>query len=174
MEHFCGAIGQHVKNRRNPYRSLDWRAQDIAQLQLVKLKYGLIDELSLKRSNVNVKGGGMMFEDGPCKCFAILSLEHVPEGNVTDTEYVILPPKKKLKIDNWLHRKLAAMLVTRYSPDDPQMKISMATASKHIPARVCQWGQVQICNGGNRFKGCALVKGQRYARNCSYVKVSTS
>ena len=68
MERFCGAIGQHVKNRRNPYASLDRRARDIAQLQLVKLKYGLMGELSPKRSNIDVQSGGLTFEDGPCTC----------------------------------------------------------------------------------------------------------
>jgi hypothetical protein len=68
MEHFCGAISQHVKNRRDPYTNLNQRAQDVAQLQLVKLKYGLMDELTPKRSNSNLRGGGVMFEDGPCRC----------------------------------------------------------------------------------------------------------
>jgi hypothetical protein len=67
MECFCGAVGQHVKNRRNPYASLDRQAQDIAQLQLIKLKYGLMDELSPKCST-NIRGGGITFEDGPCRC----------------------------------------------------------------------------------------------------------
>ena len=63
-------------------------------------------------------------------------------------------------------------LVTRYSPDDPQMKISMNTASKYVPTSVRQWGQAKICNGGDQFKCRALLKGQRQARDCTYVKVS--
>ena len=68
MERFCGAVGQHVRNRRNPYASLDQRARDIAQLQLIKLRYGLMDELSSKRSITDIWGGGIIFEDGPCRC----------------------------------------------------------------------------------------------------------
>ena len=68
MERFCGAVGQHIKNQHDPYASLDRRAQDIAQLQLVKLKYGLIDKLSSKHLNIDVRGGSLTFEDGPCKC----------------------------------------------------------------------------------------------------------
>ena len=60
MERFCGAIGQHVKNRRNPYASLDRRARDIARLQLIKLKYGLMSD--------NAGGEGIVFEDSPCTC----------------------------------------------------------------------------------------------------------
>jgi len=67
MERFCGTIGQHVKNRCDPYASLDRRARDVAQLQLVKLKYGLMNELSSKRPNVDLRGGGMTFRDGPCR-----------------------------------------------------------------------------------------------------------
>jgi hypothetical protein len=67
MERFCGAIGQHIRNRRDPYASLDRRARDVAQLQLVKLKYGLMNELTPKRSNCDTRGGGVTFEDGPCR-----------------------------------------------------------------------------------------------------------
>lgn len=76
MERFCGAVGQHVKNRRNPYASLDRRARDIAQLQLIKLKYGLMDELSLKRPNVDTRGGSLVFQDGPCAYISNLLCDH--------------------------------------------------------------------------------------------------
>lgn len=66
MERFCGAIGQHVKNRRNPFASLDRRVRDVAQLHLIKLKYGLMHELSPKRSNVDTRDGGVTFDEGPC------------------------------------------------------------------------------------------------------------
>jgi len=91
---------------------------------------------------------------------------------ITDSNYILLPPKKSLAIDGGLLKKLAAALVTRYSPDDPRMKISIATVSKYVPASVCQWGQVQIRDGGDRFKCHALLKGQAHSRDCTYVKVS--
>ena len=68
MECFCGAIGQHIKNQHNPYASLDQRAWDVAQLQLVKLKYGLMDELSPKCSNIDMRGGDLTFQGGSCRC----------------------------------------------------------------------------------------------------------
>lgn len=85
---------------------------------------------------------------------------------------ILLPPKRNLDIDSRLRKKLAAALVTRYSPDNPHMKISMATASKYIPTSVHQWGQAQIHHGGDCFKCRALLKGQSHARDCTYVKVS--
>ena len=67
MERFCGTIGRHVKNRCNPYACLDRRVRDLAQLQMIKLKYGLMDKLSPARPIVDVRAGGMMFEDGSCR-----------------------------------------------------------------------------------------------------------
>ena len=93
---------------------------------------------------------------------------------IQDSNYILLPPNRGLEIDNRLKRKLAATLVTRYSPDDPQKKISIATASKHVPASVRQWGQAQIRGGGDRFKCHVLLKGQRHSRNCTFVKVGVS
>ena len=89
-----------------------------------------------------------------------------------DSEYVLLPPKRVLEIDHRLQRKLAAALVTRYSPDDPQMKISIATTSRHVPTSLYQWGQAQVRGGGDRFKCRALLKDQRWVHDCTYVKVS--
>ena len=68
MGHFCGAVGRHVKNRQNPYASLDRRVRDLAQLQTVKLKYGLMDKFSPKRPIADGRGGGTTFKDGPCRC----------------------------------------------------------------------------------------------------------
>ena len=90
-----------------------------------------------------------------------------------DSDYILLPPKRKLKINSRLHKKLAAALVTRYSPNNPQMKILMATASKYIQKSVCQWGQAQIRNGGNWFKCRVLLKGQKHTCDSTYVKLST-
>ncbi|KAF9779868.1 hypothetical protein BJ322DRAFT_1012870 [Thelephora terrestris] len=46
----------------------------------------------------------------------------------------------------------------------------MTTASKYVPASVQQWGQAQISSGGDYFKCRALLKGQRHARDCTYIK----
>jgi hypothetical protein len=49
MERFCGAITRGNKNRANPYTSLDRRVRDVAQLQMVKVKFGLLETLSLRQ-----------------------------------------------------------------------------------------------------------------------------
>ena len=67
MECFCSTVGQHVKNRCNPYADIDQRVRDLTRLQMIKLKYGLMAELSLIRlAFVDVRARGMMFEDRPC------------------------------------------------------------------------------------------------------------
>jgi len=104
----------------------------------------------------------------------VSNTSHVTAPNrcATDSDYILLPPEKSLEIDGRLLKKLAAALVTRYSPDDPRMKISIATASKYVPTSVRQWGQAQIRNEGDRFKCRALLKTQAHSRDCTYVKVS--
>lgn len=170
MERFCGSLGRHIKNRRNPYASLDRRVQNISQLQLIKLKYGLTHMLSSSRSSENGTDKGVIFEDSPCKrhIFPIVTLTHI---GLSDSDYCLLPPERQFLVDQGTRKKLAAALVTRYSPDDPRHKISIATASKYVPDSIRQWGQVQICGGGDRFKCGALLKNQKHSRDCTYVKV---
>ena len=98
----------------------------------------------------------------------------ITDNYAEDSDYVLLPPKRKLKIDHQLRKKLTMALVTRYSPDDPWMKVLIATTSKYVPASVRQWGQAQIRDGGDRFKCCAMLKGQRCTCDCTYMKVNTS
>ena len=107
-------------------------------------------------------------------CTSLISWTTTTEKYAADSEYVLLPPTKKFAIDSGLCKKLAAALVTRYSPDNPLMKISIATASKYVPMSVHQWGQGHIRGGGDWFKCCGLLRGQRHARDCTYVKVSTA
>ena len=66
MERFCGAVGRHIKNRCNPYADIDRRVRDLARLQMIRLRYGLMDELSPTRLVVDIRAGGTTFEDGPC------------------------------------------------------------------------------------------------------------
>jgi hypothetical protein len=49
MERYCGFLKRDgVRNRRAPYASLDNRVLHIAQLNTTKIRYGLVDTLSLK------------------------------------------------------------------------------------------------------------------------------
>ena len=69
---------------------------------------------------------------------------------------------------------LAAALVTRYSPDDPRLKIPIAKAKICLPEIVRQWGQVQIMGGGDKLTCSALIKPGRYTRDCTFIKVCSN
>ena len=49
MERYCGFLKRDgVRNRRKPFASLDNRVQHVAQLNITKIRYNLVDLLSLK------------------------------------------------------------------------------------------------------------------------------
>lgn len=51
MERYCGFLKRDgVRNRRKPYASLDNRVRHVAQLNTTKIRYCLVDLLSLKES----------------------------------------------------------------------------------------------------------------------------
>ena len=55
MERYCGFLKRSgVRNRKNPYKSLDRRVLDISRLHVLKLKYGLMDTLPPKRPQQDV------------------------------------------------------------------------------------------------------------------------
>ena len=73
MERFCGAVTRGNKNRANPYASLDRRVRDVAQLQMVKVKFGLLETLSLRRPQGEPDEDADTF-DG-CMCYIVLFVQ---------------------------------------------------------------------------------------------------
>jgi len=45
MERFCGSLVVSIKSRKHPYTFLAHRVRDIARLSMIKVQYGLTDEL---------------------------------------------------------------------------------------------------------------------------------
>ena len=69
----------------------------------------------------------------------------------TDPQRVFMRPRKMLALDKDVREKLAAALVTRYSPLQGQ-KIPFFVAKNCIPmGPVLQWGKIQITGGGDRL-----------------------
>lgn len=57
MERFCGSLLPSIKSRKYPFTSLDHRVRDIAQLDQLKLLYGLSGELDLSdRRDAEIRG----------------------------------------------------------------------------------------------------------------------
>ena len=53
MEQYCGFLKRNgVRNRRKPYASLDNRVRHVAQLNTAKIRYRLVDLLSLKEPKI--------------------------------------------------------------------------------------------------------------------------
>lgn len=61
-ERFCGAIVQDTHSRKHPYTSMAHRLRDIAQLNQIKLVYGLTNELDLSDSR-DAEDSGMHLTD---------------------------------------------------------------------------------------------------------------
>jgi hypothetical protein len=65
MERYCGFLKRDgVRNRRKPYASLDNRVRQVTQLNITKIRYDLVDLLSLTELR---KEDGDVFPEHTCK-----------------------------------------------------------------------------------------------------------
>lgn len=166
MERFCGFLKRDgVRNRKKPYASLDNRVRHIAQLNVTKLRYNLVNLLSLE----NPEGeGGDVFPERACQHFSIFIYALTLP---TDPQRVLMQPRKVMILDQDVQTALAKALVTRYSPLRGR-KIAMFTAREYVPNQaVSQWGRVQIAEGGDRMCCRAILAPGSLGRDCTYVRV---
>lgn len=57
MERFCGSLLPAIRSRRHPFRSIDRRLLELAQLHQLKAIYGLEDQLNLSpEKGVDISG----------------------------------------------------------------------------------------------------------------------
>ena len=71
MERYCGFLKRNgVRNRRRPYASLNKHAPHVAQLNITKIKYGLVNLLSLTGP---AKADGDIFPEHLYKLFFLVS-----------------------------------------------------------------------------------------------------
>ena len=85
MERFCGAITRGNKNRANPYASLDRWVRDIAQLQTIKIKFGLLETLSLRQPKDELDDDADTFDGCAYMVFYLsdsMSLKSIPRRRV--------------------------------------------------------------------------------------------
>jgi len=72
MERYCGFLKRDgVRNRRKPYASLDNRVRHVAQLNITKIRYNLVDLLSLTGSR---KEDGDMFPERACEGLPVFTM----------------------------------------------------------------------------------------------------
>jgi hypothetical protein len=171
MERYCGFVKRRaVRSRSHPYASINRRILEMAQLNVILMKYGLRKKLTLKARRDKVKKD--KFPE--CKSYSAPSHRAVAEMLWVDPHYTLLAPRKKLKINEGLRRQLADLIITRCSPDFGIRKIPNAVARKYVPDQLKEWGRVQLADGGDRIKAHALVdKDTPIRRTCCFVRVST-
>jgi len=171
MEHYCGFVKQRaVRSRAHPYASIDCRILEMAQLNVILLKYGLKKSLELKGKHAN-----MIKDKFPeCKPIVFPSRWIVIKLYQIDPQYTLLAPRKRLKITEGLRRQLAELIVTRCSLDSGRWKIPTTATRKYIPDHLTEWGRAQMADGGDRIRGYALTNENLPARRtCSFVRVSS-
>ena len=83
-------------------------------------------------------------------------------------------PWKLLALDEDICTVLAKALITRFSPLTGR-KIPTFTAKRYVPTvAICQWGRVQIAEGGDTMCCHGMIKSGLLGRDCTYVRVSYS
>jgi hypothetical protein len=136
MERFCGRLRLAIKNRRFPYVNMDNYLVDSAHLAIIKLLYGLSDELSLRSKPVE-KGvciPGCQYLDE--YCWAYTDRTHA------DRTCAFYPPSNKgTSVEPGIMNKVVAALATRYST-------SVDVVRRCITAPIHEYGTVKITIGG--------------------------
>ncbi|KAJ7774069.1 hypothetical protein B0H16DRAFT_1713902 [Mycena metata] len=146
MERFCGSLVPAVKSRKFPFASLAHRLRDVAQLNQIKLLYGLTDELNLS-ADKEVGETGRAFDD-----YDNLRLVY---------------PNRVIDVDEPLRKKIAAYLTTNYT-------ISGPAARQHVPKRLSLWGKMKQLGGGDLIHAWDLVSGYHTSpesfRDATFIK----
>ncbi|KAJ7718168.1 hypothetical protein B0H16DRAFT_1797871 [Mycena metata] len=146
MERFCGSLVPAVKSRKHPFASLAHRLRDVAQLNQIKLLYGLTDELNLS-ADKEVGDTGHAFAD-----YDQLRLVY---------------PNRLIDVDEPLRRKIAAYLTTNYV-------ISRSAALTHVPKTLSLWGKLKQLGGGDLIHAWDLVSGYHTSpesfRDATFIK----
>ncbi|KAJ7125549.1 hypothetical protein C8R43DRAFT_898664 [Mycena crocata] len=145
-ERFVGFLVRSSKSRRNPYASFARRLREIAQNNVIKLKYNLHRELDLSdRYNDELKGHGLM---------------EYPEIRV-------LQPHAKGPLPREVHKAVRNYLLRTFD-------ISELEVDGSIPQTVSHWGRISFLGGGDLIRGTDLVHlSENYiTRDASFIKYS--
>ena len=82
-----------------------------------------------------------------------------------------MPPRKVLRLDEDVRKKLTVALITRFSPLNGR-KIPSNIAKQYIPTEaVLQWGRVQVAEGGDRMCCRGMIKPESLGHDCTYIRV---
>ncbi|RXW12674.1 hypothetical protein EST38_g13181 [Candolleomyces aberdarensis] len=144
MERFCGRLARFIRSRRFPFSNLDNQVLAHAQMTQIKNHYNLHTELSLTR-----------------KAGRTVNWEYqIP--NLAYSKYVLVSPRQRNPaISSSLLTKIAAALVTRFSPLETTVREDL------IPIRdmkellstfsIESWGRLRRLEGGDTMLASQLV-----------------
>ncbi|KAJ6579712.1 hypothetical protein DFH09DRAFT_913161 [Mycena vulgaris] len=145
-ERFVGFLVRSSKSRKNPYASFARRLREIAQNNLIKVKYQLHKELDLSdRREEESRGHTIASYPGICV------LRPHARGPLA-------PPVLKA-IKNHLLRTF---------------EVSSDEVSGCIPDEVSHWGKISFIDGGDKIRAAELVlhSEQNMTRDASFIKYS--
>ncbi len=167
-ERFCGILLPAVKSRRFPYASLSSYAADIAQLSQIELKYDLHEQLSLKPES-RTTSDEYSYQCDACKYLVPLCIASFrrPYHSEIDPKCMLLGPRRTEDVNKSLHSKIAQCLATRFN-------VTMATARRHVPKRLQQWGRILRLEGGDLIRAADLISESQNSRDASWIRVSSA
>ncbi|KAJ7312327.1 hypothetical protein DFH08DRAFT_717812 [Mycena albidolilacea] len=145
-ERFVGYLVRSSKSRKNPYASFARRLREIAQNNLIKVKYQLYRELDLSDRREE-ESRGHTIASYPDIC-VLRPHAHGP----------LAPPVLKA-VKNYLLRTF---------------EVSADEVSGCIPADVSHWGKISFMDGGDKIRAAELVmhSEQNMTRDASFIKYS--
>ncbi|KAF8135886.1 hypothetical protein K438DRAFT_1639915, partial [Mycena galopus ATCC 62051] len=145
-ERFVGFLVRSSKSRKNPYASFARRLREIAQNNLIKVKYQLHHELDLSDRREE-ESSGHTIAAYPDIC--------VLRPHVTAP----LAPLVSKAVKNYLLRTF---------------EVSADEVSGCIPDEVSHWGKISFTNGGDKIRSAELVAHSELdmTRDASFIKYS--
>jgi hypothetical protein len=163
MERYCGLLATSRKSRRDPFVSLSRRIRDIVQLNQIKVKYNLADQLNL---GVDVVTPGKSYIQCELLRGLFNNVVHIPR---TDPDVAMMRPYRVSRIDDAIRRKIAAHLVTNIQN---QQHVTVNTMLPFIPIEIPHWGKMKILSCNETIRTIAAVgSGERGMRDNTFIKV---
>lgn len=148
MECYCGALARANKSRRFPFKSINRRVLQVAQLSQIKLSYGLTDSLDLRTRRTNIATGTRY---------------------QSYSRLVFVPRRRDTVLHSSLTKKVAVYLGTALNVPTNIIRTALATR------RLIIWGRMQqldALGGGDIIRGHALcASANRVTRDASFTKV---
>jgi hypothetical protein len=164
MERFCSLIGNSVKSRRYPYANVDQRILSRARLQVILLKYNLLNKGPFEPRKKEIMDVSTILPE--CKLHLGSPVLCLTNCTCKDPHYMLLAPHSKpLDMTPQLRRQIIRYLTTSFD-------IRSHDADILIPQQVEQWGRLQIANGGDLIHARGYHTLRPDGRDASFIRVS--